>query len=121
MDSKLWLIFLLSAVLMVVQSIAFTKEMYGDENLMESWSGRRQLESRQYVSYSALFADTTPCQKRGQSYFNCKTGAQANPPPPNSSRSDFPQTKSSKSDPPEANSPTSDPPQADSSESDYAR
>ncbi|KAJ0080705.1 hypothetical protein Patl1_10681 [Pistacia atlantica] len=88
MGSKLLLIFLFLAVLMVVQSTAlneasrghFTKDMYGDENLMESWSGRRQLGgSSSFLSYSALSADSAPCKTRGQSYFNCRNGAVANP------------------------------------------
>ncbi|KAJ0018637.1 hypothetical protein Pint_10548 [Pistacia integerrima] len=70
MGFKLSLIFLLSAVLMMVQSTAFDEanwgrfsnlgieeEMYGDKNMIESWSGRRQLEDSETISYAALTAD----------------------------------------------------------------
>ncbi|KAJ0081685.1 hypothetical protein Patl1_10680 [Pistacia atlantica] len=74
MGFKLSLIFLLSAVLMMVQSTAFDEEMYGDKNMMESWSGRRQLEDSETISYAALPADKVPINNRGISYYNCETG-----------------------------------------------
>ncbi|KAM0883073.1 hypothetical protein ACQ4PT_031870 [Festuca glaucescens] len=32
-----------------------------------------------YISYGALSANTVPCSERGQSYYNCQPGADANP------------------------------------------
>ncbi|KAL9248122.1 hypothetical protein vseg_021480 [Gypsophila vaccaria] len=32
-----------------------------------------------YISYGALNKNKVPCSKRGQSYYNCQPGAQANP------------------------------------------
>lgn len=89
MDSKLLLIFLVSAVVMVVQSTAFDganwgrltdlgveEEMHGGKKMMmKSSSGRRQLEGAAIISYAALSADTVPCSNRGTSYYNCETGA----------------------------------------------
>ncbi|KAJ8509705.1 hypothetical protein OPV22_000139 [Ensete ventricosum] len=40
---------------------------------------RRMLATSNYVSYDALKRDTTPCSRRGASYYNCRPGAQANP------------------------------------------
>ncbi|XP_057421153.1 protein RALF-like 33 [Lotus japonicus] len=49
------------------------------EFLMDSESNRRILAARRYISYGALRKNTVPCSRRGASYYNCRTGAQANP------------------------------------------
>ncbi|KAI3881435.1 hypothetical protein MKX03_009503 [Papaver bracteatum] len=46
---------------------------------MDSEISRRILATTKYVSYEALKKNTTPCSKKGASYYNCKDGAQANP------------------------------------------
>nr|ABS72341.1 rapid alkalinization factor precursor [Litchi chinensis] len=56
----------------------------GDEELdlefeMDSESNRRILATSQYISYGALRRNSVPCSRRGASYYNCQTGAQANP------------------------------------------
>ncbi|KAJ0018798.1 protein RALF-like 1 [Pistacia vera] len=101
MCSKLFLIFLLSAVLLkAVQTTdlegigwdRFTnlgdKEedcnggrcLYGlDVNLRESSSRRRQFEYSESVSYACLRPDAVPCGYRGHSYYNCRKGAYVNP------------------------------------------
>ncbi|XP_047326072.1 protein RALF-like 33 [Impatiens glandulifera] len=40
---------------------------------------RRILATTNYISYGALQRNTVPCSHRGASYYNCKTGAEANP------------------------------------------
>ncbi|KAI3920528.1 hypothetical protein MKX01_000867 [Papaver californicum] len=45
---------------------------------MDSEISRRILATTKYVSYESLKKNTTPCSKRGASYYNCKDGAQAN-------------------------------------------
>ncbi|KAI3961653.1 hypothetical protein MKW92_015502 [Papaver armeniacum] len=45
---------------------------------MDSEISRRILATTKYVSYESLKKNTTPCSKRGASYYNCKNGAQAN-------------------------------------------
>ncbi|CAN6338532.1 unnamed protein product [Urochloa humidicola] len=42
-------------------------------------SHRRVLAGRGYISYGALRRDNVPCSRRGASYYNCRSGAQANP------------------------------------------
>ncbi|CAL0325808.1 unnamed protein product [Lupinus luteus] len=51
----------------------------GTEFLMDSESNRRILAGKRYISYGALRSNTVPCSRRGASYYNCRTGAQANP------------------------------------------
>ncbi|XP_061369406.1 protein RALF-like 1 [Gastrolobium bilobum] len=46
---------------------------------MESESHRRILATSQYISYKSLQRNTVPCSLRGASYYNCKSGADANP------------------------------------------
>ncbi|GFQ03464.1 protein ralf-like 33 [Phtheirospermum japonicum] len=46
---------------------------------IDSESKRRILASKTYISYDALIAGSTPCSKKGASYYNCQPGAQANP------------------------------------------
>ncbi|KAI3804612.1 hypothetical protein L1987_26293 [Smallanthus sonchifolius] len=47
---------------------------------MDSETNRRILAtSRRYISYGALSKNNVPCSRRGASYYNCRSGAQANP------------------------------------------
>ena len=56
-------------------------ETLGEEefDLGSSEMSRRILADKRYISYGALKRDTTPCSRRGASYYNCRPGAQANP------------------------------------------
>ncbi|OIW19596.1 hypothetical protein TanjilG_18406 [Lupinus angustifolius] len=64
-------------------SIAECSVLTGDDDdtefLMESEGNRRILAGNRYISYGALRRNTVPCSRRGASYYNCRTGAQANP------------------------------------------
>ncbi|XP_076888612.1 rapid alkalinization factor-like [Bidens hawaiensis] len=53
--------------------------MESGEMEMESESTRRILATSNYISYGALQANNAPCSQRGASYYNCKSGGQANP------------------------------------------
>ncbi|XP_031280552.1 protein RALF-like 33 [Pistacia vera] len=53
--------------------------MAKDEFEMDTEINRRVLATTQYISYGALQRDTVPCSQRGASYYNCQTGAEANP------------------------------------------
>ncbi|CAM8938573.1 hypothetical protein QQ045_013912 [Rhodiola kirilowii] len=46
---------------------------------LDSESNRRILATSRYISYGALNRNRVPCSRRGASYYNCQTGAQANP------------------------------------------
>ncbi|KAJ0791074.1 putative rapid ALkalinization Factor [Helianthus annuus] len=46
---------------------------------MESESTRRILATTKYISYGALQGNNVPCSQRGASYYNCRSGGQANP------------------------------------------
>ncbi|KAD4178615.1 hypothetical protein R6Q59_022223 [Mikania micrantha] len=47
---------------------------------MDSETNRRILASNQrYISYGALSKNNVPCSRRGASYYNCRSGGQANP------------------------------------------
>ncbi|XP_057963003.1 rapid alkalinization factor [Malania oleifera] len=50
-----------------------------DEFELDSETSRRILATTQYISYGALQRNRVPCSRRGASYYNCRTGAQANP------------------------------------------
>ncbi|WOK97928.1 hypothetical protein Cni_G06636 [Canna indica] len=50
-----------------------------EEAAMESETSRRFLAQQKYISYDALKKDQVPCNKRGQSYYNCQQHGQANP------------------------------------------
>ncbi|XP_068663438.1 rapid alkalinization factor-like [Aristolochia californica] len=50
-----------------------------DEFDMDSEISRRILATSQYISYEALKKNSVPCSRRGASYYNCRSGAQANP------------------------------------------
>ncbi|KAG8093148.1 hypothetical protein GUJ93_ZPchr0012g18969 [Zizania palustris] len=58
-------------------------EVDGEEGELGSASAeahRRVLAGRRgYISYGALRRDSTPCSRRGASYYNCRPGASANP------------------------------------------
>ncbi|RWW04830.1 hypothetical protein GW17_00031925 [Ensete ventricosum] len=57
-------------------------ECVGDEEemAMESVSARRSLASRtKFISYGALTKDRVPCNRRGQSYYNCQRQKKVNP------------------------------------------
>ncbi|XP_043721675.1 protein RALF-like 33 [Telopea speciosissima] len=51
----------------------------GNEFEMDTEINRRILATSSYISYAALKRNSVPCSKRGASYYNCKSGAQANP------------------------------------------
>ncbi|XP_042475602.1 protein RALF-like 1 [Macadamia integrifolia] len=51
----------------------------GNEFEMDTEINRRILATSNYISYAALKRNSVPCSKRGASYYNCKSGAQANP------------------------------------------
>ncbi|CAN4093091.1 unnamed protein product [Withania somnifera] len=53
--------------------------MAAGEFEMDSVSNRRILATDDYISYGALQRNSVPCSRRGASYYNCKTGAEANP------------------------------------------
>ncbi|KVI03990.1 rapid alkalinization factor-like [Cynara cardunculus var. scolymus] len=53
--------------------------MGGGELEMESESTRRILATTNYISYGALQGNNVPCSQRGASYYNCRSGGQANP------------------------------------------
>ncbi|THG10398.1 hypothetical protein TEA_022067 [Camellia sinensis var. sinensis] len=46
---------------------------------LNSEVSRRILASTRYISYGVLQRNTVPCSRRGASYYNCRSGAQANP------------------------------------------
>ncbi|CAH1417585.1 unnamed protein product [Lactuca virosa] len=53
--------------------------MAGGEFEMESESTRRILATSNHISYGALQPNNVPCSQRGSSYYNCRSGGQANP------------------------------------------
>ncbi|XP_074313423.1 protein RALF-like 19 [Silene latifolia] len=107
MATKLWLIALLLALVIAVESTSFddatwgmTRQSSGDdgllntrmcngrvgdcigdeEDMLDSESGRRQLARvRRFISNDALRKDRVPCNRRGQSYYYCRGNARANP------------------------------------------
>ncbi|XP_047949194.1 protein RALF-like 19 [Salvia hispanica] len=50
-----------------------------DQEMMMDDPIRRHLGSAGYISYGALARNKVPCDKRGQSYYNCKEHEAANP------------------------------------------
>ncbi|GMY37384.1 protein RALF-like 19 [Fagus crenata] len=101
MEFKPWIIFLLLAFAMVVESSSSIHEAtkwgltkigtgscdgavgdcIGEENemLMDSHHSRRLARRRKYISYGALRANSIPCGRRGNSYYNCQRRQRANP------------------------------------------
>ena len=97
--AKYWLIFLMLAMAIVVESgtvpfddPAGTWSLTGDHNgnngfdfeselLMDSETNHRLLAQRRgrYISYNALRKDSVPCNRRGRSYYNCNGRQKANP------------------------------------------
>ncbi|KAJ0979832.1 hypothetical protein J5N97_015306 [Dioscorea zingiberensis] len=51
----------------------------GEELELGSEISRRILATSDYISYDALRRDSTPCSRRGASYYNCRAGSEANP------------------------------------------
>ncbi|KAM7273783.1 hypothetical protein ACFE04_028447 [Oxalis oulophora] len=56
-------------------------DILGDDVEFEfdSEISRRILATTKYISYGALQRNTVPCSRRGASYYNCQSGASANP------------------------------------------
>ncbi|CAI9757034.1 unnamed protein product [Fraxinus pennsylvanica] len=90
----LFLLAIASTMAMVAQSSGTNDLFYGalisqdghgsmdldvDELMMESESSRRQLYNSRYISYAALRKNNIPCNRRGNSYYNCKNRQKANP------------------------------------------
>lgn len=50
------------------------------ELFMDSETNRRILATnKRYISYGSLSRNNVPCSRRGASYYNCRSGGQANP------------------------------------------
>ncbi|XP_062160622.1 protein RALF-like 19 [Alnus glutinosa] len=47
--------------------------------MMDSHHSRHLAARHKFISYAALRANSIPCSRRGQSYYNCKKREQANP------------------------------------------
>ncbi|CAN6373346.1 unnamed protein product [Urochloa humidicola] len=50
-----------------------------DELGLSHHNGRALYGSSKYISYRALQNDNVPCSRRGDSYYNCRPAAAANP------------------------------------------
>ncbi|WOH07617.1 hypothetical protein DCAR_0727050 [Daucus carota subsp. sativus] len=50
-----------------------------EEMMMESESARRNMAGQSHISYDALNKNRVPCNRRGQSYYNCNQTGRANP------------------------------------------
>uniref|UniRef100_A0A5B6YGR9 Rapid ALkalinization Factor n=1 Tax=Davidia involucrata TaxID=16924 RepID=A0A5B6YGR9_DAVIN len=50
-----------------------------EETMMGSESARRTLAQTRFISYGALKANNIPCNRRGNSYYNCNQRGRANP------------------------------------------
>ncbi|CAL0300101.1 unnamed protein product [Lupinus luteus] len=50
-----------------------------EEFELDSEINRRMLATSSYISYDALRRNSVPCSRQGASYYNCRTGAEANP------------------------------------------
>ncbi|OAY31807.1 hypothetical protein MANES_14G142000v8 [Manihot esculenta] len=94
MNLKFWQILILLAIAIVAKSAtceaAFANPNHTDavgdsindeeEMMMDSETSRRVLAGKpRTISYAVLKASTTPCNKRGRSYYNCRVGTGANP------------------------------------------
>ncbi|KAL9671727.1 hypothetical protein QQ045_009298 [Rhodiola kirilowii] len=53
--------------------------LYEQEFMMDSEITRRILATTDYISYKALQRNSVPCSRKGLSYYNCQSGATANP------------------------------------------
>ncbi|KAK9989236.1 hypothetical protein SO802_029475 [Lithocarpus litseifolius] len=99
MEVKPWLIILLLAFVVVVESSPYFHDVsswgltkygscdgavgdcIGEENemLMDSHPSRILRGRKRYISYGALRANSVPCGRRGHSYYNCQRRQRANP------------------------------------------
>ncbi|KAE7995717.1 hypothetical protein FH972_000487 [Carpinus fangiana] len=102
MEFKPWLVFLLLALAVAAESASLhdaaaawglTKigsgscnggsvgECIGEEAelLMESHQSRLLAGRHKFISYAALRANSIPCGRRGNSYYNCQKRHKANP------------------------------------------
>ncbi|CAA2935246.1 Hypothetical predicted protein [Olea europaea subsp. europaea] len=90
----LFLLAVASAMAMTAQSSGTNDLLYGavipqhghesmdldvDELMMASETSRRQLYYSRYISYAALRKNNIPCNRRGNSYYNCRNRQKANP------------------------------------------
>ncbi|XP_059660400.1 rapid alkalinization factor-like [Cornus florida] len=50
-----------------------------EEMMSDNENHRRFLGGRGYISYDSLRANRVPCNRRGQSYYNCNQRGRANP------------------------------------------
>ncbi|CAH9109649.1 unnamed protein product [Cuscuta epithymum] len=50
-----------------------------EELMMESEVSRRFLSQSRYISYAAMQKDSIPCNRRGASYYNCRSHAAVRP------------------------------------------
>ncbi|KAL2476356.1 Protein RALF-like 19 [Abeliophyllum distichum] len=90
----LFLLAVASAMAMAAQSSGTNDFFYGsvipndghgdmdldvEELMMESDTARRQLYNSRYISYAALRKNNIPCNRRGNSYYNCNNRQKANP------------------------------------------
>ncbi|KAF4374194.1 hypothetical protein CsatB_000887 [Cannabis sativa] len=101
MEVKLCLVFLLLAAAIAAEAYSFSEPSWGlnhldhavssasrvgdyigddNENLLDSEASRRALaRGRSYIGYGALKANSVPCGRRGQSYYDCQKRQRANP------------------------------------------
>ncbi|CAA2954536.1 Hypothetical predicted protein [Olea europaea subsp. europaea] len=90
----MFLLAIVSAMAMAAQSSGTDNFFYGavipqrghesmdldvDELMMDSETSRRQLYYSRYISYAALRKNNIPCNRRGNSYYNCRNRQKANP------------------------------------------
>ncbi|KAL0897086.1 hypothetical protein Bca101_081047 [Brassica carinata] len=79
-----FLLILVLLTLAVVAESANGQGCIGDDDelepLMDSETNRRQLAARRrYIGYDALKIYNVACNRRGQSYYDCKKRKRANP------------------------------------------
>ncbi|RAL42878.1 hypothetical protein DM860_009385 [Cuscuta australis] len=54
-------------------------EQTAEELMMESEGSRRLLFQSRYISYGAMRRDSIPCNRRGPSYYNCRSHTAVRP------------------------------------------
>ncbi|KAK9674464.1 hypothetical protein RND81_12G234400 [Saponaria officinalis] len=107
MATKLWLIVLVLALVIKVESSSYNDATWGmtrlssgtddgsvmrscngqvgdcigdEEDMLDSETNRRQLAGRRrHISYEAMRRDRVPCNNPGQSYYYCRSNIRANP------------------------------------------
>ncbi|OWM77446.1 hypothetical protein CDL15_Pgr016843 [Punica granatum] len=94
MGPRFWLVFLVLALALVsgscssvfddvqvVSRSGTVGDLIGEDNelMLDSEINRRQLAQKRYISYGALKKNSIPCNRRGQSYYNCTKQKKANP------------------------------------------